>query len=148
MAVRERLRGMTGGAMEDTLIIIKPDAVERGLVGEIISRFEAAGFEIERMAFQRPDEDLIQRFYQEHKEKPHFGRLVRYMTSGSSCFVWLKRKDAVERARGLVGDTKPACAAAGTIRGDLGLDLPRNSVHASDCCEAAATEIALIFETL
>jgi len=62
------MKGMTGGTMENTLVIIKPDAVERGLVGEIISRFETAGFEIERMAFQRPDEDLIQRFYQEHKE--------------------------------------------------------------------------------
>lgn len=134
--------------MEDTLIIIKPDAVERGLVGEIISRFEAAGFEIKRMDFRRPGENLIQRFYQEHRDKPHFGRLVKYMTSGASCFVWLRREGAIERARELVGDTDPACAAAGTIRGDLGLDLPRNSVHASDCREAAATEIALIFETL
>ncbi|MFO8079659.1 MAG: nucleoside-diphosphate kinase [Armatimonadota bacterium] len=133
--------------MEDTLVIIKPDAVRRGLVGEIISRFEAAGFEIERMNLRSPGADIIQRFYQEHEEKPHFRRLVKYMTSGPSCFVWLKREGAIERARELVGDTDPACAAAGTIRGDIGLDLPRNSVHASDCREAATTEIALIFET-
>lgn len=131
--------------MEDTLIIIKPDAVERGLVGEILSRFEAVGFAIVKMSCAEPDEGLFRRFYAEHSEKPHFPRLVAYMCSGPSCFIQLRRDDAIERARMLVGTTDPACAAPGTIRGDIGLALPRNSVHASDCQDAATREIALIF---
>jgi nucleoside-diphosphate kinase len=131
--------------MEETLVIVKPDAVERALVGEILSRFERAGFEIVRMRFADPDEALIHRFYEHHQEKHFFPRLMAYMTSGPSCFMQLRGGGAIERARALVGETDPACAAPGTIRGDLGLDLPRNSVHASDCVEAAAREIGLIF---
>lgn len=131
--------------MERTLIIVKPDAVERGLVGEIISRFEAAGFAIMRMRFLTPTEELVREFYAEHREKWHFPRLIAYMTSGPCCYVELEREDAVERARGLTGATDPSEAAPGTIRGDLGINLPRNSVHASDCLEAAEREIALIF---
>ena len=132
--------------MEDTLVIVKPDAVARGMVGEIISRFEAAGFEIVRLRFESPDASLIRRFYAEHQDRPHFDRLVKYMTSGPSCFAQLRRDEAVEQARRLVGATDPTCAAPGTIRGDVGLDLPRNSVHASDCLDAAAREIGLIFD--
>lgn len=131
--------------MEETLIIIKPDAVERGLVGEIISRFEAADFGIVHLRFAEPDETLFRRFYAEHEEKPHFPRLIAFMTSGPSCFAELRRENAIERARSLVGSTDPADAAPGTIRGDVGLDLPRNSVHASDCVQAAEREIGLIF---
>jgi len=134
-----------GDAMEDTLVIVKPDAVARGLVGQIIARFEDAGFEIVRMRMQEPDPELIRRFYAEHEGKPHFPRLVEYMVSGPMCFLQLRREGAVARARGLVGATDPADAAPGTIRGDLGIDLPRNSVHASDCATAAAREIALVF---
>lgn len=132
--------------MERTLIIVKPDAVERGLVGEIISRFEAAGFEILRMRFERPEPELFRRFYAEHEEKPHFKRLIEYMTSGPVCFVELARPEAVERARLLVGATDPNEATPGSIRGDIGIDLPRNSVHASDCPEAAEREVALVFD--
>jgi len=131
--------------MEDTLVIVKPDAVKRGLVGEIISRFEAAGFEIVRMRFGDVSEDLIHRLYAEHEGKPHFPRLIAYMTSGPSCFMQLKRESAIERARMMVGETDPDEAAPGTIRGDMGLDLPRNSVHASDCGDAAQRETGLIF---
>lgn len=131
--------------MEETLVIVKPDAVQRGLVGEIVSRFEAAGFEIVRICLLEPDPELIRRFYAEHEGKPHFARLVDYMISGPSCFAHLRREDAIERARSLVGATDPADAAPGTIRGDLGINLPRNSVHASDCRRAAEREIALIF---
>lgn len=131
--------------MEDTLMIVKPDAVRRGLVGEILARFEAAGFEIVRVRMQEPDEELMRRFYAEHEGKPHFPRLIDYMVSGPSCFAQLRRNGAIERARKLVGATDPADAAPGTIRGDLGLDLPRNSVHASDSERAATREIELVF---
>ena len=131
--------------MEDTLVIIKPDAVRRGLVGEILARFEAVDFEIVRVRMQEPDEDLMRRFYAEHEGKPHFPRLMDYMVSGPSCFAQLRRNGGIERARKLVGATDPADAAPGTIRGDFGLDLPRNSVHASDSQRAAAREIKLIF---
>lgn len=131
--------------MQDTLIIIKPDAIERGLVGEIITRFEAAGFEIVRLQFEQMSEGLMRRFYEEHQDKPHFARLIAYMTSAPLLFMHLRREEAVDRARALLGNTDPACAASGTIRGDLGLDLPRNAVHASDCPEAARREMGLIF---
>lgn len=131
--------------MEHTLIIIKPDAVERGLVGEIIGRFEAAGFEIVRMRMDRLSEEEARRFYDEHVGKPHFPRLIAYITSGPACFLQMRRDGAISRARTLVGCTDPAEAAPGTIRGDLAIDLPRNSVHASDCPEAAARETAIIF---
>jgi len=131
--------------MERTLIIVKPDAVERGLVGEIISRFEAAGFAIVRTRFLVPPDELVRQFYAEHAAKWHFSRLIAYMTSGPCCYVELQRENAIERARQLTGATDPEEAAPGTIRGDLGINLPRNSVHASDCAEAAEREIALIF---
>ncbi len=131
--------------MEDTLVIVKPDAVSRRMVGGIISRFEAAGFEIVRMHMQDPDEGLMRRFYAEHEGRWHFARLIEYMTSGRSCFMHLRREGAGERARMMVGETDPAEAAPGTIRGDLGLDLPRNSVHASDSDDAAEREIKLAF---
>ena len=131
--------------MERTLIIVKPDAVERGLVGEIIARFEAAGFAIVRMRFLVPPEELVRQFYAEHAQKWHFPRLIAYMTSGPCCYVELERENAIERARRLTGATDPEEAAPGTIRGDLGIDLPRNSVHASDCLAAARREIALVF---
>ena len=131
--------------MDRTLVIVKPDAVQRGLVGEVISRFEAAGFEIVRMRLGRPSGELVRRFYSEHEGKPHFARLVTYMDSGPSCFAELRREGAIEQARALCGATDPDDAAPGTIRGDLGIDLPRNSVHASDAPGSAEREIALIF---
>ncbi|MGD9495151.1 MAG: nucleoside-diphosphate kinase [Armatimonadota bacterium] len=132
--------------MDDrTLIIVKPDAVERGLVGQVLARFEAAGFEIVQMRFGQLPEELFRRFYAEHEGKPHFARLLAYMTSGPSCFAELRREGAVARARALCGATDPADALPGTIRGDLGINLPRNSVHASDAPASAQREIALIF---
>jgi nucleoside-diphosphate kinase len=131
--------------MGRTLIIVKPDAVERGLVGEIISRFETAGLAIARMSFRMPSRGRFEEFYAEHSAKPHFERLIAYMTSGPSCFIEMMGTNAVRRARDLVGATDPREAAPGTIRGDLALDLPRNSVHASDSSRAAGREIGLIF---
>ena len=97
------------------------------------------------MRFANPDEDLIHRFYGQHEGEYYFPRLVAYMTSGPSCYIQLRREAAIARARSLVGETDPACSAPGTIRGDMGLDLPRNSVHASDCVDAAECELNLIF---
>ncbi|MGC9317460.1 MAG: nucleoside-diphosphate kinase [Armatimonadota bacterium] len=131
--------------MEQTLIIIKPDAIQRGLAGEVLSRFERAGFEIVQMRFDRLSEAEARRFYAEHEGQPHFARLIAYMTSAPSCFAHLARKAAVAHARMLVGPTDPANAPPGSIRGDLGLDLPRNSVHAADSPESAARELGLIF---
>lgn len=126
-------------------MIVKPDAVQRGLVGEIISRFEAAGLAVARMKSFAPSGRLMSALYAEHREAAHFARHLDYMTSGPSCFIEIRGGGALRRARALVGSTDPAEAAPGTIRGDLGIDLPRNSVHASDSVEAARREIALIF---
>lgn len=126
-------------------MIIKPDAVQRGLVGEIISRFEAVGLRIARMSFTAPSRELISALYAEHRQAPHFERHIDYMTSGPSCFIEIHGAGALRRARTLVGATDPAGAAPGTIRGDFGIDLPRNSVHSSDSPEAAEREITLVF---
>lgn len=126
-------------------MIIKPDAVQRGKVGEVISRFEAAGMQIAQMSLRQPSRELMQALYAEHRAAPHFGRHIDFMTSGPSCFIHLRGPDALARARALVGATDPASAAPGTIRGDLGIDLPRNCVHASDSEQAAEREIALVF---
>ena len=131
--------------MESTLIIVKPDAVARGLVGQVLSRFEAAGFEIVQMRFELPPEDLVRRFYAEHEGKWYCARLVTFMLSGPSLFVEMRRDEAIHRARNLAGATDPCEAAPGTVRGDLGENLPRNCVHASDSPESAEREIGLIF---
>lgn len=131
--------------MEETLIIIKPDATSRKLVGEIISRFESAGFIIVQLLYGSPSRELMAEFYAEHQGKDFYEGLLEFMTSGVACFMRLGREDAIERARALVGPTDPAEAPAGTIRGDLGLDVRRNSVHASDSAQSAEREIALIF---
>ena len=127
--------------------MVKPDAVQRGLVGAIVSRLEEAQLEISRMRFGTPSPRLMREFYAEHAQKPHFRRLIDYMTSGPMCFIEMTGGNAVARVRQLAGDTDPANAAPGTIRGDLAIDLPRNSIHASDSPEAAEYEAALIFDS-
>ena len=131
--------------MEETLVIVKPDATGRSLTGRIISAFEDGGFEIVRMRCEVPARDLMAEFYAEHKGKEFYEPLLDFMTSGLACFMRLRREGAVSRARGLAGPTDPAEAAAGTIRGDFGLNVRMNSVHASDSPESAAREIRLIF---
>ncbi len=131
--------------MERTLIIVKPDAVARGLVGRVLSRFEAAGFEFVRMRFELLPEELVRRFYAEHEGKWYFARLIDFMLSGPSLFIEARRDEAIHRARNLAGATDPCEAEPGTIRADLGENLPRNCVHASDSSESAAREIGLIF---
>ncbi len=131
--------------MEETLVIVKPDATGRKLTGRIISVFEEAGFEILQMRCEVPLREMMAEFYAEHKGREFYEPLLDFMTSGLACFIRLQREDAICRARGLAGPTEPAQAPAGTIRGDFGLNVRMNSVHASDSPESAAREIRLVF---
>jgi nucleoside-diphosphate kinase len=130
---------------EATLLIIKPDAVRRGLVGEILSRVERKGLRVEAMRTMRIDPDLAQRHYAEHAEKPFFGELVDFITSGDVLVAKVTGREAVSVLRNLMGATDPAKAAHGTIRGDYGIEITENLVHGSDSLESAARELALFF---
>jgi len=131
--------------MEETLVIIKPDATRRSLLGKIIARFEADGFQIVQVRYEVPPRQLMAEFYAEHNAKDFYEPLLDFMTSGVACFMRLGREGAISRARDLAGPTDPAQAPPGTIRGDFGLDVQKNSVHASDSLQSARREIALIF---
>jgi nucleoside-diphosphate kinase len=130
---------------ESTLLIIKPDAVRRGLVGAILSRIERKGLRVEAMRTMRIDSDLAQRHYVEHTEKPFFGELVDFITSGDVIVAKVTGREAVSVLRTLVGATDPAKAAQGTIRGDYGIEITENLVHGSDSPESADRELALFF---
>ena len=131
--------------MERTLVIIKPDAVQRGLIGEIITRFERRGLRLAGMKLIHIDESLAQRHYAIHKGKPFYEPLIRYITSGPVVVMVLEGNDAINIARRTMGATKPAEAAPGTIRADFGLEIGRNLVHGSDGPETAAFEVPLFF---
>ena len=118
--------------MEKTLLLIKPDAVERNLIGEILKRVEDAGFKIIGLEMGELPHSRAEKFYQVHLGKPFFEKLVEYMSSGKVVAVMLERDNAVKKLRELVGATDPKEAKPGTIRHDLALDGRRNSVHASD----------------
>lgn len=130
---------------EKTLVVVKPDGVMRGLVGEILGRFEAKGFQIESLQMLKMSTAQAQKFYAVHKEKPFFGELVSFITSGPVVGVVLTGKDAVATVRRMVGATKSWEAASGTIRGDLGLGLTDNTIHASDSAESFTKERAAFF---
>jgi nucleoside-diphosphate kinase len=132
-------------AVERTLILIKPDAVQRALAGEILSRFERRGLVLRAAKLTHVDSDLGQRHYAEHAEKPFFGELVEFITSAPTLALVLEGEGAVAVARETIGATNPAEAAPGTIRGDLALSMPDNLVHGSDAPETAAREIELWF---
>ncbi|MCK4857564.1 MAG: nucleoside-diphosphate kinase [candidate division Zixibacteria bacterium] len=131
--------------MPETLLLIKPDAVERDLIGAIILRLEAAGFKIVELRLVHLNEAEAQRFYQVHEGKPFFDKLVAFMSSSPIVAMVLARENAVSDLRELVGATDPAQAACGTIRQCFGVDVTRNSVHASDSAETAAVEIKFFF---
>jgi len=131
--------------LERTLVIIKPDAVQRGLIGEIITRFERRGLRLAGMKLIHIDESLAQRHYAIHKGKPFYEPLIRYITSGPVVVMVLEGNDAINIARRTMGATKPAEAAPGTIRADFGLEIGRNLVHGSDGPETAAFEVPLFF---
>lgn len=132
--------------MERTLIIIKPDGVQRGLIGEIISRFERRGLRIVAMKFMQITEKLARQQYAVHKGKPFYESLVAYITSGPVVAMILEGKNAIQIARNTMGATNPADAGPGTIRADLGVEIGRNLVHGSDGPDTAASETSLFFE--
>jgi nucleoside-diphosphate kinase len=133
---------------ERTLVLIKPDAMGRGLAGEIISRLEDRGLELRAAKLVTVDSELARRHYAEHAEKPFFGELVDFITSGSTLAVVVEGESAVSVVRTTIGATNPANAAPGTIRGDLALAMPDNLVHGSDSPDSAEREIALWFPDL
>jgi nucleoside-diphosphate kinase len=130
---------------ERTLVLIKPDAMERRLAGEILARFEDRGLTIRAVKLVQVDRDLAERHYAEHREKPFFGELVEFITSSPTLALVLEGESVVSVVRSTIGATNPADAAPGTIRGDLALAMPDNLVHGSDSLESAEREIALWF---
>ncbi len=131
--------------MEQTLVIVKPDGVQRGLVGEIITRLERRGLKIVALKLMTISSETAHQHYGEHEGKPFFAGLVQYITSGPVVTLVLEGKKAIETVRTTVGATNPAAAAPGTIRGDLAVEIGRNLIHASDSPESAAREVALFF---
>ncbi|MDB5079119.1 MAG: ndk [Chloroflexi bacterium] len=136
--------------MERTLVIIKPDGVQRGLIGEITHRLERRGLKIVGMKLMTISSELAQKHYGVHQGKPFYEGLVQYITSGPVVVLALEGKKAIETVRSTVGATNPAQAAPGTIRGDLAVEIGRNLIHASDAPESAENEVKLFFgnETL
>ena len=132
-------------AVENTFVMVKPDGVARGIVGEVISRFERKGLKLEKMRMLLIDEDLAGRHYAEHTEKPFFGELVDFITSGPVVAMEWSGESAVSVARTLMGTTNPIDSAPGTIRGDYGLIVTNNIVHGSDSPVSAKRELGLFF---
>jgi nucleoside-diphosphate kinase len=132
-------------AEESTLLIVKPDGVRRGLVGEVLRRAEAKGLRIAEMRTMTIDRPLAEEHYGEHREKPFFEELVGFITSGSVVVARLEGEGAIDVWRILMGPTDPAKAPPGTIRGDLGLIITENIVHGSDSPESADRELKLFF---
>jgi nucleoside-diphosphate kinase len=131
--------------MDRTLILVKPDAFERGLTGEIIARFERRGLRIAALRHMQVADDLARLHYAEHEGKPFFGELVDFITSGPLVAMVLEGHEAVKAARQVIGATNPLEAAPGSIRGDLALEVGRNMVHGSDSAESARREADLFF---
>jgi nucleoside-diphosphate kinase len=132
-------------AVERTLILIKPDATNLRIAGEILSRFERRGLEVRAAKLLVVSRDLAERHYAEHAEKPFFGELVEFITSGPTFALVLEGEGAIAASRMTIGATNPAQAAPGSIRGDFALAMPNNLVHGSDSPESAQREIALWF---
>jgi nucleoside-diphosphate kinase len=130
---------------ERTLVLIKPDALARGLAGEILGRLERRGLQIRAAKLIQLDRSLAERHYAEHSEKPFFGELVDFITSAPTLALVVEGESAISVVRATMGATNPAEAAPGTIRGDLALAMPDNLVHGSDSPESAEREIALWF---
>ena len=131
--------------MERTLVLLKPDAVQRALVGEIVSRLERKGLRLAAMKLMRVSEELAHTHYGEHEGKPFFEGLVSFITSGPVLAMIVEGENAVALVRSLMGATNPAEASPGTVRGDLGIAIGMNLIHGSDSLESAARETALFF---
>ena len=133
-------------AIESTFIMVKPDGVARGLVGEVITRLERKGLTLEKIRKLEIDQALARRHYEEHVEKPFFPELLDFITSGPVVAMQWSGDSAVSVSRALMGATDPKQAAPGTIRGDLGLLVTHNLVHGSDSAESAARELSIFFD--
>ncbi|TID23066.1 nucleoside diphosphate kinase [Venturia nashicola] len=133
-------------ANEQTFIAIKPDGVQRGLIGPIISRFEQRGFKLVAIKLMTASKEHLETHYEDLSSKPFFAGLVTYMASGPICAMVWEGRDAVKTGRVLLGATNPAASAPGTIRGDFAIDVGRNVCHGSDAVDSAKKEIALWFK--
>jgi nucleoside-diphosphate kinase len=133
-------------AVERTLVLVKPDAIRRALAGEIVARLERRGLELRAVRLLTVDRPLAEEHYAEHTEKPFFGELVDFITSGPTLALVVEGEGAIQTVRTTMGATNPADAAPGTIRGDLSLSMPDNLVHGSDSPESAEREIRLWFD--
>jgi nucleoside-diphosphate kinase len=134
--------------MEQTLILVKPDAFARGLTGEILSRFENKGLKIVALKLVHTPRETAETHYAEHAERPFFGELVDFIVSGALVALILEGQDAIKAARQLIGATNPLEAATGSIRGDFAIEIGTNMVHGSDSPESAAREIGVWFPEL
>jgi nucleoside-diphosphate kinase len=132
-------------AVERTLVLIKPDAVQRGLAGDILARFERRGLQIRDARLIQVDRDRAERHYAEHADKPFFGELVEFITSAPTLALALEGEGAIATVRRTMGATNPADSEPGSIRGDLALSMPDNLVHGSDSPESAERELQLWF---
>jgi nucleoside-diphosphate kinase len=133
---------------ERTLVLVKPDAVRRGLIGEIVGRLERKGLTIAALQLRTLDRETASRHYGEHEGKPFFGELVEFITGGPLVAIVAEGHRAVEAVRALMGVTDPVASAPGSIRGDFALEIGQNLVHGSDSPESAAREVALFFPNL
>jgi len=131
---------------EQSLFIIKPDAVSRGLIGEVVSRFEKKGFKIIKLKMLTFTKDMAEKLYSDHSAKPFFNELVSFITSGRVVVGIIEGKNAIATTRIMIGSTKSFEAAPGSIRGDFGLGLTDNIVHASDSTESFEKEVKVVFE--
>jgi nucleoside-diphosphate kinase len=132
--------------MEQTLVLLKPDSIQRALAGEVISRLERRGLKFVAMKLMKVSDELANRHYGEHVGKPFFDGLVKFITSSPIVAMVVEGENAVEVVRNTVGATNPVQAAAGTIRGDLGLTIGMNLIHASDSLESSKREIDIFFQ--
>lgn len=132
--------------MERSFIMIKPDGVQRGLVGEVIKRFEVKGFTLVGMKFLQVSQALAEQHYDVHRERPFFKGLIEFITSGPVVAMVWEGEGIVSASRAIIGATNPQAAAPGTIRGDFGVTVGRNLIHGSDAVETAQREIALWFK--
>ena len=130
---------------EQTLIVLKPDSVERNLIGEILARFEKSNFKIIKLQKMNYTKEMAEEFYSAHKEKPFFGELVSYITSGPVVVAVLEGENVVAKTREINGETDPKKAEKGSIRGDFGIDITSNTIHASDSPQSFEKEVKVVF---
>src|SRR5690625_773332 len=132
--------------MERTFVTVKPDGVQRGLVGEIVKRFENKGYKLASAKFMQVSNELAEKHYGEHKDKPFFGELVDFITSGPVFAMVWEGEDVIKAARNMIGATNPLEANPGSIRGDFGVTIGKNIIHGSDSPESAEREVNLFFD--